>query len=91
MTKGRAVAWLAERAGIPISQVMTAGDALNDLEMIEEAGHGAAMASAPPVVRAAARYVAAPVDEDGVAALIEALVLAPPEEAVRNGERLAVS
>ncbi len=91
VTKGRAVAWLAHRAGIPMSQVMTAGDALNDLEMIEDAGHGAAMASAPAEVRAAARYVAAPVDEDGVAALIEALVLAPPDEAERNGERLAVS
>jgi hypothetical protein len=91
VTKGRAVAWLADRAGIPMSQVMTAGDALNDLEMIEGAGHGAAMASAPEVVRAAARYVAAPVDEDGVAELIESLVLAPPEEAARNGARMAVS
>ncbi|HEY6570222.1 MAG TPA: HAD hydrolase family protein, partial [Candidatus Limnocylindrales bacterium] len=91
VTKGRAVAWLADRAGIPMSQVMTAGDALNDLEMIEGAGHGAAMASAPEVVRAAARYVAAPVDDDGVAELIEALVLAPPEEAALNGARMAVS
>ncbi len=89
VSKGRAVAWLADRAGIPMSQVMTAGDALNDLEMIGDAGHGMAMASAPPVVRAAARYVAAPVDEDGVGELIEALVLAPPEAAERNGERLA--
>ena len=53
VSKGRAVAWLAHRAGIPMSQVMTAGDALNDLEMIGDAGHGAAMASAPAVVRAA--------------------------------------
>ena len=89
VSKGVAVAWLAHRAGIPMSQVMTAGDALNDLEMIGDAGHGAAMASAPAVVRAAGRYVAAPVEEDGVGRLIEALVLAPPGEAARNGERLA--
>jgi Cof subfamily protein (haloacid dehalogenase superfamily) len=89
VSKGGAVAWLAHRAGIPMGQVMTIGDALNDLEMISDAGHGAAMASAPPAVRLAARYVAGPVDEDGAAALIEALVLAPPEEAARNAARLA--
>ncbi len=76
VSKGRAVAWLAHRAGIPLSQVMTIGDAYNDLEMISDAGHGAAMASAPPEVRLAARYIAAPVEEDGSAALIEQLVLA---------------
>ena len=89
VSKGGAVAWLAHRAGIPMGQVMTIGDALNDLEMIADAGHGAAMASAPPEVRLAARYVAAPVEEDGSAALIEALVLAPPAEAARNAVRLA--
>ena len=76
VSKGRAVAWLAHRAGIPLSQVMTIGDAYNDLEMISDAGHGAAMATAPPEVRLAARYIAAPVEEDGSAALIEQLVLA---------------
>ena len=81
VSKGRAVAWLAHRAGIPMSQVLTAGDALNDIEMIGDAGHGTAMASAPEVVRAAARYVAAPVEDDGIGRLIEALVLAPIDEA----------
>jgi Cof subfamily protein (haloacid dehalogenase superfamily) len=91
VSKGRAVAWLARRAGVPMAQVMTVGDALNDIEMIGDAGHGAAMATAPAIVRAAGRYVAAPVEEDGVGALIEALVLAPEAEAVRNGERLAAA
>ena len=68
---------------------MTIGDAYNDLEMIADAGHGAAMASAPPEVRLAARYIAAPVDEDGSAALIEQLILADGDEAVANAERLA--
>jgi hydroxymethylpyrimidine pyrophosphatase-like HAD family hydrolase len=89
VSKGRAVAWLAHRAGIPMSQVMTIGDALNDLEMIGDAGHGAAMATAPEEVRRAARYVAAPVFEDGAAALIESLVLASPARAARNAARLA--
>jgi Cof subfamily protein (haloacid dehalogenase superfamily) len=89
VSKGRAVAWLAHRAGIPLSQVMTIGDAYNDLEMISDAGHGAAMASAPPEVRLAARYIAAPVEEDGSAALIEQLILADADEAATNAERLA--
>ena len=91
VSKGRAVAWLARRAGVPMGQVMAVGDALNDIEMIGDAGHGAAMATAPGVVRAAGRYVAAPVEDDGVGALIEALVLAPEADAVRSGERLAAA
>ena len=57
--------------------------------MVSDAGHGAAMATAPPEVRLAARYIAAPVEEDGSAALIEQLVLAEPDEAAANAERLA--
>ena len=79
VSKGRAVAWLAHRAGIPLGQVMTIGDALNDLEMIADAGHGTAMVSSPVELWPSARYLAAPVEEDGAAALIEALVLAPPD------------
>lgn len=89
VSKGHAVAWLAHRAGIPLGRVMTIGDALNDLEMIEDAGHGAAMISAPEELWPSARYLAAPVGEDGVAALIEALVLVPPADAERNAARLA--
>jgi len=88
VSKGRAVSWLAHRAGIPMGQVLTMGDALNDLEMIVDAGHGAAMATAPAEVRLGARYVAAPVDEDGAAELIELLVLASPATARRNAARL---
>ena len=89
VSKGRAVAWLGHRAGIPLSQVLAIGDALNDLEMISDAGPGAAMATAVPEVLLAARYIAEPVEADGAAALIEALVLAPDGEARRNVTRLA--
>ena len=89
VSKGRAVAWLAWRAGIPMGRVMAIGDSLNDIEMIGDAGHGAAMPSAPLVVRRAARYVAGPVADEGAAALIEQLVLASPADATRNARRLA--
>ena len=64
------------------------GDALKDVEMIADAGHGAAGATAPAEVRIAGRYIAAAVEQDGAAAIIEALVLAPPDEAARNAARL---
>ncbi len=89
VSKGRAVSWLAHRAGIPMSQVMTIGDAFNDLEMLGDAGHGTAMATAPAGVQLAARYIAPPVEEDGSAKVIEQLVLAGPDEAAENAARLA--
>jgi hydroxymethylpyrimidine pyrophosphatase-like HAD family hydrolase len=89
VSKGRAVAWLAHRAGIPMGHVMAMGDALNDYEMIVDAGHGAGMATAPVEVRLAGRYIAAPVEADGAAELIETLVLASPAAAARTAARLA--
>ena len=76
VSKGRAVRWLARRHGIDLAQVLAIGDQFNDLEMIAAAGHGVAMPSAPEAVRAAARYVAPPLADEGAAGIIEALVLA---------------
>jgi Cof subfamily protein (haloacid dehalogenase superfamily) len=75
VSKGQAVRWLARRYGIPLEQTMTIGDQFNDLEMIEGVGHGVAMPSAPPEVQAAARYLAPPLEVEGAAQVIEALVL----------------
>jgi Cof subfamily protein (haloacid dehalogenase superfamily) len=69
---------LARRARVPLRRVMAIGDQYNDLEMIGGVGHGAAMPSAPSVVREAARYIAPPLAEEGAAQLIERLVLASP-------------
>ncbi|MHB8960504.1 MAG: HAD-IIB family hydrolase [Candidatus Limnocylindrales bacterium] len=90
VSKGRAVAWLAHEQGIAPGQVLAIGDSLNDAEMIGDAGHGAAMPTAVAAVRRVARYVAPPVADEGAAVLIERLVLAPPAEAARNAERLAL-
>jgi hypothetical protein len=76
VSKGAAVAWLARRAGVPLANVLAVGDQFNDLEMIEAVGHGAAMPHAPAQVRAVARYIARPLADEGVADLIERLVLA---------------
>ena len=89
VSKGRAVRWLARRHRIPLGAVLSVGDQWNDFEMLVEAGHGAAMPTAPAEVRAAARYVAPPLEEEGVAQLIEDLVLARPSAALATSQRLA--
>jgi Cof subfamily protein (haloacid dehalogenase superfamily) len=89
VSKGRAVRWLARRLRIPLGATLAIGDQWNDFEMIAEVGHGTAMPSAPAEVRAAARYVARPLEEDGAARMIEDLVLASPSKVLANSQRLA--
>lgn len=88
VSKGAAVRWLARRAGVPLGNVLAIGDQFNDLEMIAGVGHGAAMPGAPEPVRAAGRYLAPPLEDEGAAQLIEALVLAGPRDAANAAVRL---
>ena len=88
VSKGRAIRWLARRLRIPLAATLAIGDQWNDFEMIAEVGHGTAMPTAPVEVRAAARYVAPPLEEDGAAQMIEALVLASPDAILANALRL---
>jgi Cof subfamily protein (haloacid dehalogenase superfamily) len=89
VSKAEGVRHLARRARVPMANVLAIGDNFNDLEMLAAVGHGAAMPSAPPPVRAAARYVAPPLAEEGAAQLIERLVLAGPATAARHADALA--
>jgi Cof subfamily protein (haloacid dehalogenase superfamily) len=89
VSKGRAIRYLARRLRVPLGATMAIGDQWNDLEMLAEVGHGTAMPTAPLQVRAVARYLAPPVADEGVAAMIEALVLTDPDRARRAAERLA--
>ncbi|MHB8458701.1 MAG: Cof-type HAD-IIB family hydrolase [Candidatus Limnocylindrales bacterium] len=75
VSKGRAVRWLARRLGVPLAQTMAIGDQWNDLEMIEAVGHGVAMAGAPAAVLEVARHVAPPVEVEGVATILERIVI----------------
>ena len=63
-TKGAALAHLAAHLGVPLDRVVAVGDHDNDLEMVEAAGLGVAMAHAPESVRAVADRVA-PAPADG--------------------------
>jgi len=91
VSKGRAIRWLARRLRIPLGATLAIGDQWNDLEMLAEVGHGTAMPSAPAEVRAAARYVAAPLQDDGAARMIEDLVLASAAGVRANARRLATA
>jgi len=88
VSKGRAVRWLARRLGVPLGATLAIGDQWNDIEMLAEVGHGTAMPTAPAEVRAVARYIAPPLAEEGVARMIEALVLARPADARTASDRL---
>ncbi len=75
VNKGRAVRFLARRLGVDLRDVLAIGDQLNDREMIAEAGTGVAMGGSPEAVRAVARIVAPPIEEEGAAQVLEELVL----------------
>jgi hydroxymethylpyrimidine pyrophosphatase-like HAD family hydrolase len=89
VSKGRAIRYLSRRLRIPLGATMAIGDQWNDLEMLSEVGHGVAMPTAPLTVRSVARYLAPPVGEEGVATMVEALVLPDDAVARRTAERLA--
>ena len=74
-SKGNALAFLAERYGIPQAETIAVGDSDNDISMIRWAGLGVAIGNAAPEVIAAADRVAPSVFDDGLAAVIEEYVL----------------
>lgn len=76
VSKGEAVCFLAEQMlGFTAENVMAIGDNFNDLEMLQYAGLGIAMGSAPDKVKAAAQWVAPDVEADGAAEAIAQFLL----------------
>ncbi len=65
--KAQAVAWLCKRLGFAMDHVMAAGDSLNDVLLLEQAGVAVAMANGEEAVRQAADFIALSNDEDGLA------------------------
>ena len=73
--KGRALAAVAGYYGLRPEEVIAVGDSYNDLEMLEWAGLGVAMANARPEVRARADFITASNEEGGVARVVEKFIL----------------
>jgi HAD superfamily hydrolase (TIGR01484 family) len=75
-SKASALALLCRDLGIGRQQVVAFGDNVNDVEMLEFAGLGVAMANGTPDAKAAADRVAPSNDDDGIAVVLEDLGLA---------------
>lgn len=66
VNKATALAQVAADLGVPAAYVLAAGDGRNDIEMLQWAGRGVAIAEAPPEVQAAADAVSPPFAEGGL-------------------------
>lgn len=75
VNKGKSLEVVARYLGIPLSEVMAIGDSWNDAPLLQSAGFGVAMGSAPPELREVADAVVADVENDGVAEALERYVL----------------
>jgi 5-amino-6-(5-phospho-D-ribitylamino)uracil phosphatase len=75
-SKWSAVLHLAELWGVDTAEICAVGDDMNDVPMIVGAGLGVAMGHAPPDVLAAADFITADFDHDGLATLIDDVLLA---------------
>jgi hydroxymethylpyrimidine pyrophosphatase-like HAD family hydrolase len=75
VSKAASLAWLLPWLRVTPAELMTIGDGENDRDLVAMAAWGVAMANGDPRTRAAARFVTAGNDEDGVAQAVERWVL----------------
>jgi Cof subfamily protein (haloacid dehalogenase superfamily) len=74
-SKGQALRLVAALLHVSPAEIVAIGDNYNDLEMLRFAGLGVAMGNAPAEVQAAADYVTLDNASDGVAVVLESIVL----------------
>jgi len=74
VSKASALEKVRVELGVPPGRTLAVGDGRNDLEMLAWAARGVAMGNAADVVLAAADEIALPVDEDGLAVVLEDLL-----------------
>ncbi len=86
VNKGIALSRLLERLDYDKSELIAVGDSFNDLEMIQLAGLGVAMANAPEAIKSCASYVTKSNQEDGVAHLLHKHVFDAHEDAPFSAE-----
>lgn len=75
VNKGAGVEAVAKQLGIKQEEVISVGDAENDVAMIQYAGLGVAMANATNEAKAVADHITLTNEEDGVAEVIERFML----------------
>ncbi len=74
VSKGMALRFVCERLGIDPAATIAFGDGANDLELLDAAGIGVAMADADAALLRIADWTVPPVAQDGVAGFLELLV-----------------
>jgi len=74
VSKGAGLQFVADRLGFVPAQTVAFGDGENDLELVEWAGYGVAVANAHDEVLARADLVCPPANDEGVAQVIEAFL-----------------
>lgn len=74
VSKGIAVAKLGELYNASAEEIITIGDANNDLEMLQYAGLGVAMDNAHEDVKAHAQFITTSNNEDGIAHVIDKFI-----------------
>ena len=83
VSKAKALAMVAERLGIPQSDVCAIGDNTNDEDMVGWAGFGVAMGNAPAGLKQLAKYVTGSITDAGVAQVIQRFVIGKEDTLVR--------
>jgi hypothetical protein len=79
VTKASTLAIVCTERGIAAAEVVAIGDMVNDVSLLEWAGHGVAVTGAHPQLLAVADEVTASAEDDGVAVYLEKLPgLEPP-------------
>ncbi|MGE5708251.1 MAG: HAD-IIB family hydrolase, partial [Bacteroidota bacterium] len=73
ISKGEALAFLAESLGVAREEVVAFGDGMNDAEMLTYAGLGVAMGNAADGLKKFADRVAPSIHEEGLAQVLEEL------------------
>lgn len=83
ISKGRAVRALAEKLGVKRDEILTCGDGLNDVPLIEAAGIGAAVANAVPELKRSASIIIPSNNDNALADVIDRFILKKKGE--KNG------
>jgi Cof subfamily protein (haloacid dehalogenase superfamily) len=74
VTKAAGLEFVAEHVGFTREQTIAFGDGENDIELVDWAGYGIAVANAHEQVKKVADFVCPSVDEQGVAQVLEAFL-----------------
>ena len=74
-SKAKALRDMTDYLGVDFAEILVVGDSFNDVSTFEVAGTKVAMANAPQSLQELADWIAPPVSQDGVAAVIEKFIL----------------